>query len=254
MGIGTAGLSTGLGLYQTIEGAKEQNNARNAMENYQRQTLENVYKNAQVSTLGADLQREEQARLVSSQVNALQGAGTRALVGGLGRVETGNQMVNQKIGANLDEQQKAIDQMTAEDQARIRAMQEAREQGDINALSSQYQSGKQDMNMGLGNIVQGFGSMGNQMNFNRALDLQKQNGQTPTATKAPIIIPNQGMSSVDERYAPTTNNTINPNAFNIGGRGMFNVPMMGSTGYGTTPVGYDASGQPMYNPIYNFNK
>lgn len=228
MGIATAGL----GIYGAIKGAQEQNASEKAMDNYQRRTLENVYKNNQASTLGADLQREEQARLASSQVNALKGGGTRALVSGLGRVEAGNQMVNQKIGANLDEQEKAIDQMTAEDQARIRAMQEAREQGDINALSSQYQSGKQDMNMGLGNIVQGFGSMGNQMNFNKALDLQKQNGQTPTAVNSPMIIPNQGMSMASERFNPLQNTT------------------MGSTGYRTTPVGYDASGQ----PIYNFNK
>ena len=174
MGMASAGLSAGLGIYGAIKGAKEQRDAERAMKNYQRQELNNVYENAQVSTLGADLQREEQARLASSQVNALKGGGTRALVSGLGRVETGNQMVNQKVGANLDEQQKAIDQMTAEDQARIRSMQEARENADINALSSQYQSGKQDMNMGLGNIVQGFGSMGNQMNFNKWLDLQKQ--------------------------------------------------------------------------------
>lgn len=248
MGLASAGISTGLGIYGAIKGAKEQRDAEKAMNEYQRQELNNIYENAQVSTLGADLQREEQARLASSQVNALQGAGTRALVGGLGRVETGNQMVNQKIGANLDEQQKAIDQMTAEDQARIRSMQEARENADINALSSQYQSGKQDMNMGLGNIVQGFGSMSNQMNFNRALDFQKQNGQIPTAVNSPMIIPNQGMSMASERFNPLQNTTINPNAFNVGGRGLFNVPNMGSTGYGTTPVGYDASGQPIYNP------
>jgi len=103
--------------------------------------------------LGADLQREEQARLASAQVDALQGGGSRTLVGGLGRVEAGNQAVNQQIGADLDQQQIANDREMMNEEIRIRGMQEARENADIDALSSQFQAGKQDMNMGLGNMV-----------------------------------------------------------------------------------------------------
>lgn len=159
--IASAGISAGLGIYQAIKGSKEQRDAKKALENYHRQDLNNVYNNMQVSTRGADLQREEQARLASSEVDALQGAGTRGLVAGLGRVEEGNQRVNLGIGANLDEQQKAIDQAIAQDNANIRGMVENRQNQDISALSSQYQAGKQDANMGLGNIVQGVGSLGN---------------------------------------------------------------------------------------------
>ena len=195
MGVASAGISAGLGIYQAIKGSKEQRDASRALNEYQRQQLDNAYDNVQVSTRGADLQREEQARLASSQVDALQGAGTRALVGGLGRVETGNQRVNLGIGANLDEQQKAIDQMKAEDDVRIRMMQENREQNDINALSSQYQAGKQDANMGMGNIVQGFGSIQNQLNFNRVMK-QKEMPDLSSVTNfgSPTNIPNQGMS------------------------------------------------------------
>ena len=95
--IGTAAVGAGMGAYQTIQGAKEQADAKQALANYQRQTLTNPYDNMQVSTRSADLQREEQARLASEQVNALQGGGTRALVGGLGHVEAGNQKVKQDI-------------------------------------------------------------------------------------------------------------------------------------------------------------
>ena len=124
---GQALLGAGIGLSQMISGAKEKNQAADALENYKRQQLKNVQENRTVSTLGSDLQREEQSRLAASQVAALQGGGTRALVGGLGRVETGNQRVNQQIGADLDMQQKEIDAAIAQDKANIRGMQENRE-------------------------------------------------------------------------------------------------------------------------------
>jgi hypothetical protein len=161
MGIASAA-TAGIGLFQTISGARERRNAQKALEAYQRQQLQNQAENLRVSTLGADLQREEQARLASAQVDALQGGGTRALVGGLGRTEAGNQAVNQQIGVNLDEQQIANEREMMNEEIRIRDMQEARENADIDALSSQFQAGKQDMNMGLGNIVQGVGSAVNQ--------------------------------------------------------------------------------------------
>jgi len=160
MGLGLA--TAGIGLYNTIQGAKEKNNAQKALEAYQRQVLDNKAENLRVSTLGSDLKREEQARLSSEQISALQGGGTRALVGGLGRIEAGNQAVNQEIGANLDEQQIANDREMMNEDIRIRGLQENRENADISALSSQFQSGKNDMNMGLGNIVQGVGSAVNQ--------------------------------------------------------------------------------------------
>lgn len=147
----TGALASGI---QAISGAKQRRDAKNALENYERQNLENVAEGLQVSTLGSDLQREEQARLAASQVGALQGAGVRGLVGGLGRVEAGNQMTNREIGANLDAQQKQIDQMYAQDQANIRGMQEQREVGDISALSSQYNAGNAMMWQGIGGITQ----------------------------------------------------------------------------------------------------
>jgi hypothetical protein len=147
----TGALASGI---QAISGAKQRRDARTALENYQRQDLENVAEGLQVSTLGADLQREEQARMASSQVSALQGAGVRGLVGGLGRVEAGNQMANREIAANLDAQQKQIDQMYAQDEANIRGMQEQREIADVAGYSSQYNAGNAMLWQGIGGIAQ----------------------------------------------------------------------------------------------------
>lgn len=223
----TGGLSAGMGLYQTITGAQEKRNAQKSLENYKRQELENVAKDLQVSTLGADRQLAEQSRLASTQIGALQGGGTRALLGGLGRVEAGNQAVNDQITADLDQQQKQIDQMVAQDNANIRNMQENRENADINALSSQYQAGKQDMNMGLGNIVQGVGSVANQFGGTGAKTTDAIGNPTDTTSMTPnnalstgVMTPTggSGMNAVNDinvdaygnKIAPTSTNTFNP--------------------------------------------
>ena len=150
--------------YQVYKGANDAKDAKNALNNYQRQEFNNVAEGLQVSTLGADLQKEEQARLAAAQVGALQGAGVRGVFGGLGRVEAGNQMVNRQIGADLDMQQKQIDQMYAQDKANIRGMQEQREVADISGLSSQYNAGNQMMWDGIGGVAQstisGLGALG----------------------------------------------------------------------------------------------
>jgi hypothetical protein len=157
MGVAT-GIAAGVGLlgsgFQAIKGQQQARAAQRELENYQRQELRSPYEDVQVSTMGADLQREEQARLAASQVESLQGAGVRGLVGGLGRVEAGGQMMNAQIGANLDEQRRNIDMALAQDRGTIRGMQEQREMQDIAALSSQYNAGNQMFWSGLGGMAQ----------------------------------------------------------------------------------------------------
>jgi len=229
MGVASAisgGLGVGMGLAQSIAGAKEKREAQNALENYNRQQLSNVYDNTAVSTLGADRQREEQARLASGQISALQSGGARTLIGGLGKVEAGNQNVNQQIAADLDQQQKQIDFARAGDQANIRAMQENRENQDISALSSQYMAGKQDQNTGMGNIALGAGMLGNQFaNFGGANPMERQTVQ-PVNTMQPQGIVNPAQISA---FNPT--NALRYPQFNQGGLGMFAQPRMPQVGY-----------------------
>lgn len=159
MGLVSPILGTGMSIFGAIRGAKEKRDAEKALNNYNRQELKNIAENLQVSTRGAEVQTGNQARLEANQIDALRGAGTRGLVAGLGRVEAGSQAVAEDIGINLDEQQMNIDQMKAQDDARIRVMQEARENADIAALSSQYQAGKDAEAMAYGNIIQGAGEI-----------------------------------------------------------------------------------------------
>ena len=168
MGLATGIVGAGMGITQSIMGAVQAKEAREALENYQRQELENVAENMRVSTLGADLQREENARLASTQIDALRGGGTRTIIGASGRVDANSQEMNRKIAAGLDEQQIGIDKMYAEDKANIRGMKENRENADISALSSQYTAGRQGMFDGMSNVLRGgamaFGAANNDNN------------------------------------------------------------------------------------------
>jgi hypothetical protein len=147
----TGALASGI---QAISGAKQRRDAQRELENYQRQELINPAEGLQVSTLGAQLKAVEQARLAATQVGALRGAGVRGLIGGLGRVDAENQMVNSEIGAGLDAEQKQIDQMYAQYEGNIMGMQEQREVADIAGLSSQYNAGNAMLWQGIGGIAQ----------------------------------------------------------------------------------------------------
>jgi hypothetical protein len=191
--IGTAVVGAGLGVYQTLEGAKQKEQARKALEEYKRQELKNVGENLTVSTLGTDALREEQSKLTAQQLESLSGGGNRSLVGGLGRVEAGNQAVNDKIAASLDEKQKEIDMIVAEDEVRIRNMKENREIGDVSALSSQYNAGNEAMQQGIGQAVQGIGMAFNQ--YGGKADNTTTTGKTETPNSNISNTPNNELNT-----------------------------------------------------------
>jgi hypothetical protein len=68
--------------------------------------------------------------------------------------------VNRDIAANLDEQQKQIDGIAAQDNARIRGTKEDRNAAKLAALSSQYNAAADAQQQGFGNIIQGAGMAG----------------------------------------------------------------------------------------------
>lgn len=147
-----AGAALAGGLAKTIIGASRASKAKRAMDNFQRQELTNIAQGLRVSTLGAELQTQEAQRRFATSVDALRSGGIRGLVGGLGRQEQLQQAQQQQIAAGLDAQQVQIDQMRAQDQARIRAMQEERESFDFQMLAGQRAAGQQALMSGIGDI------------------------------------------------------------------------------------------------------
>ena len=142
------GISAAASGVQAVSGLSRKRKAQKALKNFQRQELQNVTKDMRVSTLGAELQAREQARRFSTSVDALRSGGVRGVVGGLGRQEMVQQMGTQRIAADLDRQQTRIQMMRAQDEARIRSMQEQRESGAVRGLGMEIASGDAQMQQG----------------------------------------------------------------------------------------------------------
>ena len=164
-GVGALGAVTG-GI-QYFSGKAKQKKIAREIANMKDVPLTNVADGMQVSTLGSNLQKEQQAQLAATQTAALQDGGTRALLGGLGRVSANSQDVNATIAANLDQQQNQIEQIKAEDEANIRATKENRKNAKLAALSSQYNAASQNATQGVANIIQGAGMAGNALAYSK---------------------------------------------------------------------------------------
>ena len=149
----SAGVSALGGLTKSIMGAKRAADARRALDQYQRQNLKNITEGMRVSTLGAELQTQEAQRRFATSVEALRAGGIRGVVGGLGQQEQQQQMLQQQISADLDKQQAQIEMMRAEDEARIRAIQEQRQTQEIAGLGTEMAIGKEQMFSGIGDIA-----------------------------------------------------------------------------------------------------
>ncbi|WP_456867572.1 hypothetical protein [Galbibacter sp. BG1] len=170
-------IGAGLGAAQTIGGMIGKNKAKDAINNYERQDLNNAYDKLTVSTKGSDLAKEETQLANSTVIDALSTAGTRALLGGVGKVTQNTNNLNRQIGAGLDEQQKKIDYAVASDDARIRQMQERREESDLAGLGQEYDYQRNQFMQGIGALGQGAISAANVWGMERE-DMQDSIGST----------------------------------------------------------------------------
>lgn len=124
--VGTVG-----GIKKASEGKKMQKKAQQFIDNFQWQELTNPFADLDVSTLGADLRKEEAGRMGATAMDSLGKAGARAIGVGAGRVNAENNNVTREIAANLDEQQKAIDMKTADYETVIQNMIESRQANEL---------------------------------------------------------------------------------------------------------------------------
>lgn len=163
--IASGTLGAGMGIVSAITNAGKQRSAERELANLKSPELTNVANNLQVSTLGSDLRTRESARNTATSVDALQGGGARALIGGLGAIQSRNNLVAEENASNLDAQQKDIDRMKAEEERRIQGVEESRYQNDVSALSSQINSANEAKQQGLANALQGASTVGNAFDY-----------------------------------------------------------------------------------------
>ena len=177
-------IQAGLGAAQTLYGISQMPKARAEMERARAsapsletpsQFYEN-YKNAYDSEL-ARIQSDAIQSNLATSVQALQGAGGRALVGGLGAATMGAQRGQQQMLAGERAARLQAGQQLATAQERTIGRQEARSQRDMAYANQAYQAA-------LGNVGGGIGAMGKGVMFagqgqNELLKNQNQNNRLP---------------------------------------------------------------------------
>ena len=168
------GVSALAGVFQSIQGAQQSRDAQRALDALPVPELKNVAEGLQVSKMGNDLKVENAKGRFAQNVDTLSSGGIRGVIGGLSSANSEFKQTDLEVAADYNKQENDIAQMAAEDQARIRAMEEQRYQNNVAALSSQINAGKQQMWGGVQGALQGAAS-GAQMEvqqnqFDKALD------------------------------------------------------------------------------------
>lgn len=131
------------------EGKKMQKKAQKAIDNHRWETRTNPYDTLSVSTLGADLRKEQTNVNTATYIDALQSGGTRSVMGGVGRVQAQNNTIDQQIAADLDQQQKRIDFAKSQQDVYNQNVIEKRQSNELAGYG-------QMMNVGMGMKYQGY--------------------------------------------------------------------------------------------------
>lgn len=149
------GLGLAKGVYDTFSAKKRQDQYQDELDAYQRQTLENSYKNMPISTIGTKLMLEESSRNMATAMNSIGNAGTRAIIGATPKLVAEQNNVNRTIQKELDDQVIKRDYAIAADDGRIRDMQEQRENADLAGLGNAVDVARQDANTGMNTALNG---------------------------------------------------------------------------------------------------
>ena len=148
---------------QKMEGEDMSEKALEDIENFERQELSNAFKNLEVSTMGADLRREESARATAAGIKALQGAGARGVASGVTGLATQASREAASIAAILDEKQEKLNFYTASDEVRKQRMQEQRDADELAGLGKMWEIGMSMEESGtqqIGQVASSIASMG----------------------------------------------------------------------------------------------
>jgi len=151
--ITVSALSVGLSGYMAYQGAQEKKKASKELNEYERQTLDNAFKDIPLSTIGSDAIREENRITSSDLVDSSRQAGIRGVFGGIPKIQSFTNTSNQEALSYLDGQDIKRNYAIAGDNVNTRNMRENRDIANIAALSSREQAGKEDMWNGLTGVA-----------------------------------------------------------------------------------------------------
>lgn len=222
-----AALSAGKAISDISRGNKIAREAREDRRNYTRQDLSNAYAGMSVPTRGAQLQREEGARTQAETSYLASQSGARGAIGGSQTIADQSRETMSRIGAQLEESEFRLNQMIAEDEARIRNLREQREQQDLAAIGQREAYGQSLKERGWSGAVSTLGSaasmsMGTEFGQSKLFG----GGSNGGSAKAPQ------MERMSSQPAGQISTDFNVNSNQLRGGGGTNMNPMKSRGLG----------------------
>ena len=185
--ITSAAIGIGANAWNIASNIKQKNQAKSELNDYERQSLDNAYKNIQISTTGTDVMRDENNATTANILDSIQNMGSRGVFGALPKIQMQNTQVNQEIRNNLDSQIQKRDYAIADDNVAIRGIKEQRDNQNISALSSQINSANQGIQDGVYGAVSGLSSLANTMQAKKQAKLEEfanRDMETPLGLEA----------------------------------------------------------------------
>ena len=177
MGIASAGIAAAGSIAQGIMGASQASKAKKAIQAYRRQELQNVAKDISISTLGSDYAAQQLAINTGTTMQAVQAMGSRGAIGAVQGIQESIVDNVQRNKIDLDRQKIEKERLIAQDQARIRDMQERREEQDLAGLGQQMMVGQQNLFGGIAGLGQSAGTMAGMFGQGEGQEGQQQVGR-----------------------------------------------------------------------------
>lgn len=164
----TTAVSAGTSLLQTSQANRQAKRTQRELDNYQRQDIVNPNLGLQVSTLGADRQREDLNRSITMMANQAAMGGSRSILGIAPNLLNAQLQQGQQIAGNLDQQEAERQRAVAQGQGMVTQMMEQRENADLAGLGNQLNVARQERANGVNNLIQtGFGAANLGLEMNR---------------------------------------------------------------------------------------
>lgn len=146
-------ISAGMSAYQISQSNKQKKEEQKAIEGYDRQDLTNPAEGLQISTDGADRQREDLARNISTYANAAMAGGSRGVNAFMPQALAMANQQNAEIAANLNEQEMRRQAAIAQGQANLQNMIETRENNDLLGYGNMMNVASQERMNAINNLA-----------------------------------------------------------------------------------------------------
>ena len=225
-------VSAGVSGVQMAQANKQRKAAQKAIEDYKRPELANAYNGLQVSTLGADRQREDMARTLATYGGMAAMGGSRGIAATLPALLEQQNAQEAQIAANLDQQQMQINQLQAGGEMQVQGMQEQRGNNDLLGYGNLLNNANQERAGALNQLATTGASFGlAAANGLLAGSGGSGLGKTPSDVGFKTTLP----GGTAERIATTSPIIPNPNLNNalITAGGLSQIsPMMGMGAFG----------------------